>query len=135
MRLSEAIRLGAMLRPQVSGSLFKDGGSCVLGAMLEATGTEYDEDFHLYTAALYARWPWSKEKRFTCPECDWLDWQGNKHAHLESVLIHLNNSNFMDHRWTRERIADWVATIEPTEAECAGEPVVAAVGLSSGKGG
>jgi hypothetical protein len=28
-------------------------------------------------------------------------------------MIHLND----DHRWTRERIAEWVATVEPKEPE------------------
>ncbi len=27
------------------------------------------------------------------------------------MVIHLND----DHRWTREQIADWVATVEPSE--------------------
>ena len=33
---------------------------------------------------------------------------------MESVaatIVHLNNG----HRWTRQRIAEWISTIEPTE--------------------
>ena len=36
MKLSEAIRAGAKLRPQAFGWYFKDGGSCAIGAAYEA---------------------------------------------------------------------------------------------------
>ena len=38
MQLSEAIRLGAMLRPQAYGHYFIRGGSCAMGAAYEAYG-------------------------------------------------------------------------------------------------
>lgn len=37
-KLSEAIRVGAKLRPQCFGFLFRDGASCALGAAYEALG-------------------------------------------------------------------------------------------------
>lgn len=38
MKLSEAIRLGAMIRPQGFGALFDGDNSCALGAAAEAAG-------------------------------------------------------------------------------------------------
>ncbi len=38
IKLSEAIRIGARLRPQCRAEFFKDGGSCVIGAALEGAG-------------------------------------------------------------------------------------------------
>lgn len=38
LKLSEAIRIGAKLRPQCVGYLFKGGASCALGAAYEALG-------------------------------------------------------------------------------------------------
>lgn len=36
LRLSTAIRIGSKIRPQCRGSFFRDGGSCAVGAALEA---------------------------------------------------------------------------------------------------
>src|ERR1700741_3225132 len=36
LKLSEAMRIGARLRPQCSGYLFNNGASCALGAAYEA---------------------------------------------------------------------------------------------------
>jgi hypothetical protein len=38
LKLSEAIRIGAKLRPQCRGNYFEDGKSCVLGAAWEGAG-------------------------------------------------------------------------------------------------
>jgi len=38
LKLSEAIRIGAALRPQAIGTFYAQGGSCVLGAAYEALG-------------------------------------------------------------------------------------------------
>lgn len=100
MRLSEAIRLGAMIRPQTYFYWFHDGGSCAIGAALEAVGAAVYSDCFFRTGAPKA-WEWSR-MTVACPACEQQD-QAQEH------LRHLNNV----HRWTRERIADWVATIEP----------------------
>lgn len=93
MRLSEAIRLGAMLKPQG----FEGTGSrqcpatCAYGAALDAISRDgFPSDI----------WPWIDQTLFQCPACD------QKHGMY--IIPHLNN----DHRWTRERIADWVETLE-----------------------
>jgi hypothetical protein len=98
MRLSEAIRLGAMLRPQAFGKMFRtvrgEMRSCALGAAAEALGeSPYDSFAPLFDAMRM------------CPMgCGWTS--------VGSLIPHLND----EHRWTRERIADWVETVEIPEA-------------------
>ena len=121
MTLSEAIRLGAMLYPQ----RFKGDG------ITEAMGGAEPSACAGIAAAIAAgcplipcdpprvgrqgglvyhdvEWPRAWIDLFMlpaqCPEC--------AHPRYPTILwnlIHLND----DHRWTRERIADWVETIEP----------------------
>lgn len=105
MRLSEAMRLGAMLRPQVEGVYFAFGGSCAIGAAIEATGGDIaDEESH--EAHIVAHFGWIDKAKTNCPACQDRDEVG-------CIITHLNDV----HEWTRDRIADWVATIEPQEAQ------------------
>ena len=117
MRLSEAIRLGAMLHPQCFGALYeyrpgpadvtaneklprrvwRTRGvmkSCALGAALMAG---YSETFENEYAPVIKR---------CCPACRAPDC-------LTQTISHLNDR----HRWTREAIADWVQTIEEANDE------------------
>lgn len=108
MRLSEAIRLGSMLKPQ-----FIDGyqrripltlfgydagyrvvGTCALGAALDAVGALRPRP-HQCDAELAHRWPW-------------LFHVTNGTSAWTKITV-LND----DRGWTREQIADFVATIEP----------------------
>lgn len=114
MKLSEAIRLGAMLRP---GSFCGPGitSSCALQAAYEAvTGTHEQGTDQKAWVFVYAVWPWTT-RQAVCPACgacnDWL-------RIPRIIAIHLNDR----HQWTRERIADWVATIEPKDPEPMPEP-------------
>lgn len=95
MKLSEAIRLGAMLRPQVFGVTADDVGTCALGGALEAIGRGHlkyhDSPTHWPVAGAVVVHPV----------------QGYDHV-LFGVARSLND----EHRWTREQIADWVETIE-----------------------
>jgi hypothetical protein len=100
MRLSEAIRLGAMIRPQAFRTLLTDDGACALGAALLAVGARPEEAVPL----ALNRWPWASTVSADCPRC------GRSRA-VFRVIAHLNDR----HRWTREQIAKWVAGIEPTE--------------------
>src|SRR5258706_4854134 len=43
LRLSEAIRIGARIRPQCSGWAFEHGKSCAWGAAWEGSGHPYEE--------------------------------------------------------------------------------------------
>ncbi len=102
MKLSEAIRLGAMLKPQYHDGSGDGKATCALAAAADALGIKYgiiapyDALEKLYPQLLkYERHPISKEME-----------------PLEQCIWGLNDS----FRWTRERIADWVATIEAQQA-------------------
>jgi hypothetical protein len=96
VRLSEAIRLGAMLKPQGFWSLLTaDGHTCALGAALDAIGaspSHFDE---------FLRWP-VLTSSVTHPVT------GTWWVSAYGCIADLNDT----HRWTREQIAGWVASIE-----------------------
>ncbi len=98
MKLSEAIRLGAMLGPQAFAESFSvDGGSCARGAAMLAIG-----------GTCWYSGPWFIEFQSintTCPECHRIGTAGG------IIAFCLNDH----HRWTRERIADWVETVETAQ--------------------
>ena len=107
MKLSEAIRLGAMLKPQGYEVLY-GARTCALGAASDALGFEesakrYDDLVRLF--------PFLSE-RATCPVpfCDYGHGEHDPPSNLR-VVWHLNDL----HRWDRCRIADWVATVEPRD--------------------
>jgi hypothetical protein len=108
MRLSEAMRLGSMLRPQGFGRvLTHDGKSCALGAAYDAIGELRPSGLMFKEIALIRdAWPVLHQEAIQCPACaktprmDDGTFSGN--------ITHLND----DHRWTREQIADWVETLE-----------------------
>ncbi len=108
MRLSEAIRLGAMFRPQSFGFFFDAGKSCALGAALEAVGVRYGAFFKA-ELIIQSYWGWTSIF-VQCPVCA-------SRESVRTIIARLNN----EHRWTREEIADWVATVEPAD-ECRESP-------------
>ena len=118
MRLSEAIRLGAMALPEIHGPLFeyRDGkpcAACALGCAYYAIG-RYGMSISDQAAAemafpLLAQW-------VTNPANDCS-------GEMMSVIIHL----FETYGWTREEIADWIDTLEAAQPEAAADPVGAAV--------
>lgn len=129
MRLSDAIRKGAMQRPQIVGYMFyvpkeyvvgeatgvtglivslKDGvlSSCALGAAWEGTYGEpqsgvfkWDEDMQRELKSVYPE----LTRAVRCPVCP----KDNGPMSLESVIVDLNDL----HHWTREEIADWLDTL------------------------
>lgn len=99
MRLSEAMRLGAMLRPQITGRLLSRWGSCALGAARQAAGVPTRE-------TVSHPWVWTHTTLSHCPACRF---STGYQDFVEQLIKHLNDT----HRWTRERIADWVESIEP----------------------
>ena len=113
MKLSEAIRLGAMLRPQGFGRVLdRNGRTCALGAAYEAVGISLTQPGEIPKNWLpmldYA--PWS----IPCPACGGRQTKADNYRKFtfgETVVTHLNDV----HKWTREAIADWVATVEPEE--------------------
>lgn len=97
MRLSEAIRLGAMNSPQAFGtSLNRAGHTCALGAAMDAIGVASSNYMnavdHFDELCTVVTHPVTGER--LC---------------LLSVVRVLND----EHRWTRERIADFVEAVEP----------------------
>lgn len=113
MRLSEAIRLGAMLKPQAFGDYTDGIGSCAWGAANEAMGRPVDHE-EVDDAWLVMLHPPVAH----CPACgivalstpiDDAEGQGA----IAFLVEHLND----DHRWTREAIADWVETIEQQQEQ------------------
>lgn len=96
-----------MLKPQAHGNgLEFDGTTCALGAALDAVGSTAsrcsDESYN----DLQHRWPFLSEKAIA--PCGCLD------RNRERTLCHVWHLND-GHRWTREQIADWIATIEPSD--------------------
>jgi hypothetical protein len=87
-----------MLHPQAFGDLSVGFGAgkrtCALGA---AKAAGYDTRGLLEVAMM-------AHDLTRCPAC-------HVYAGWVSLVVHLNDQ----HRWTRERIADWVATVEPPE--------------------
>lgn len=110
MRLSEAIRLGALLGPQAFRVVRDlDGATCAFGAASDAAGLQFDVmDPYAMVDALTEAWPWLV-KRLRCPAC-------RRRRVGGAVISDCLNDH---HRWTRERIADWVATVEPDETPAA----------------
>lgn len=103
MKLSEAMKLGAMLRPQgfignVRPSDPRDG-TCALQAALEAIGI-VNRPPHMTSVK---HWPWTM-RHSRCPAC-------GEDGDVNSLVGCLNDKD----RWTREQIAGWIATIEPAE--------------------
>jgi len=108
MQLCEAIRLGAMLRPQAFRQAFSYRGdhvvgSCALAAAHEALGGSFSgcptplAQFETLFAT-YVRSP-----------CRCTNIEGRRFmGRLDGVITHLND----DDHWTREQIADWVETLE-----------------------
>lgn len=105
MRLSEAIRLGSMLKPQGFAHYQTNGGSCAFGAAMDACGVEASLQNGMLDTALEAMFPLSVVQA-KCPACETFPW-----GDAASVIIHLND----DHEWSREAIADWVESVESPE--------------------
>jgi hypothetical protein len=97
--LSEAILLGAMMRPPAFGPLKYPKASCSLQAGLDAVGHEMGR--YIYPAVVKI-WPWLN-RNVECP------WCVREHAVYNVIGLCLNDRA----KWSRQKIAKWVATIEP----------------------
>jgi hypothetical protein len=99
MKLSEAISLGAMLTPQAIGRFIDaQGCRCAWASAFNAAGQTTTTAIYMYE-----EWKWTKQV-VDCPVC-------RATGPVTYMIVHLNDR----HQWTRQRIADWVSTIEPTE--------------------
>jgi hypothetical protein len=107
MKLSEAILRGSTMGPQIRHQLSNGKGTCAWGAAYLALGILGKAITQDLRADPRVIWPWTKTKVVNCPVC----WE---RVHLIAAISdHLNDCHF----WTRERIAEWVATIETSEPE------------------
>ncbi len=112
MLLSEAIMLGSTMGAQIFGRMTgsvvygNPHASCALGAAALASG--HWQDGNVLDGWMHRiEWPWLAIGTPTCPICP------NTSASPMHLITHLND----DHRWSREMIADYVATIEPKESQ------------------
>jgi hypothetical protein len=114
VNLSEAIRLGAMLKPQAR-SMHSQWGTCALGAAADAIGVlpelkpENSGAYGRAHLALIRRWP-----LLGTPIENPIS--GTSESVRDAVMW-LNDHG----KWTREQIADWVATIEAQHEQQATE--------------
>jgi len=94
-KLSEAIRLGSILKPQGFGDRRdrEDGGAtaCAFDAARDALGNQ--------TGAIEDIFPELKSFPLECPECQ------HRYSSPASVISMCLNDY---HKWSRQRIADWV---------------------------
>lgn len=136
MTFSDAIRLGAMMKPQAFGGLTAVRsigllglreeviGTCALGAAFDAAGCPNVPMADGESAGTPTRGA-DKPTTKTLVPPDWAHLFLSvgcpvaspcpvmAHGVMHSIVAHLND----DHRWTREQIADWVESVE-----CAHEP-------------
>lgn len=115
MQLSDAIRLGAMLKPQGFEALLDDGRTCALGAAIEAVGGVIREGQTYPGRAIYRRWPLLKTLILNpCPGYN------RRRVQVAAVISAMNDTE----HWTRQQIADWVETLEsPAPAPTLASPL------------
>jgi len=114
LSLADAIRFGAMLRPQAYGRLLQDGRSCALGAAAEATWAQYAELAQLgKMGQLRLRFP-----ELQCEYACLCHFRRVLPYTLEATIVHWND----EHRFTREQIADFLDGSRQIEADAG--PVV-----------
>ena len=119
MRLSEAIRLGAMTTGSGKYTYIKqdtDGvlRTCALGAAMYACGFVtngigmHGEGLCAVVGAVEITWPFIYNRPMNIPK-EFYDLRGQSVGlTINTVLIVLNDAG----NWTRERIADWVESEE-----------------------
>lgn len=112
MKLSEAILMNGLIKEQGFGndSMLSIDAPCALGGALQSIGRQ-EECIAAWEVSLAYKivkevWPWSEAlAEYKCPcHCEFKDFPLN-------LVFHLNDS----HKWSRARIAEWVASIEPDE--------------------
>lgn len=119
MKLSEAIRLGSLLRPQARHQFFINGKTCALGAAQEASGM-----FPKNIDELYGRYP------LTLPGLELLKNAfpildvcveypvgskfrvGSSFQKIKNTVWHIVTYLNDTCRWDREKIAGWVESVE-----------------------
>lgn len=107
MKLSAAILKGCEAHPlQAFGELHirESGAMCAIGAAV--VGETDCEPQDVSCERFSSLWVWMRRSPPKCPECGRYFFE---HETEYNVVGHLNDA----HKWARERIAAWVATVEP----------------------
>lgn len=118
LKYSDAIRLGAMLKPKGTGSCYALSYNydldqsvevtCANGAALDAIGKLTGESSDMIGVGQY--FPVSNVSGHACPVCGAFKVIAGM-TNLRWMVAHINDA----HEWTREQIADWVEGIEMAE--------------------
>ena len=109
MKLSEAIHLGCKKKEQGFETYYNEVNkcTCVLGAAIDGIG-ELDDDYNFITSSwVLVLFPiLMKYNRATidCPVKLLNETSCGVEEDLMDTIVHLND----DHKWTREKIADWL---------------------------
>ena len=104
MKLSEAIRMNGMTKPQgfENESFYSNVAPCALGGALLSIGRPQTY------LALFDSWPWiTAVTNCPCEHCTFACYR------VAEAIWHLNDQ----HAWTRQQIANWVETVEPQEVD------------------
>lgn len=131
MKLSDAIRLGSMMKPQAFGEIYSPGNkrTCAIGAAIDAIGCHITtaEPGQIIANGRTSNVSSGTESVVKSP-LNWHPFLLNEHAcpvcrHRPGyfgirLIAHLNDY----HRLSREAIADYIATIE-NEMEAKAQPV------------
>jgi hypothetical protein len=106
-QLADAIRRGSVRRPEQSFGEYYRGrrASCALGAAYEGLYRLPEEAAGIHPKDLFYYYDCLDFTIKFCPQAGC-----RKHLPLAALIIHLNDV----HRWTREHVADWLATLAPT---------------------
>lgn len=129
MKLSEAIRLNGIVMPQGYGvaSFWSDEAPCALGGARISAGLvrpDHDDNRDSYDFLRDAFPILNKILPHVCAadeSCWVISSDGDGLTTVLRMVYHLNDC----HRWSRERIAEWVADIEPAEISQAVPPIYA----------
>ena len=116
MTLAEAIRKGAMQRPQAFEVYVGKGSSstCAVGAAFEGiTGSIAPTIGDDEILEAMAQAGIGVEPRQPCPECGHLTLDASGPLGILVTIFHLND----DHHWTREQIADWLDARDSSPVE------------------
>jgi hypothetical protein len=125
MKLSEAIRLGAMMKPQGREMLGRSGSTCAIGAALDAVGKLAGKELCIDGGAAEL-WPILDEFVPTPESAAAAKRKLSIRAPAQSycvmsLVFFMNDEMYL----TREEIADWVEGIERSlepQSPAAGEP-------------
>ena len=111
MLLSEAIRLGAMMKKKSTVAWSDEVSSCTVGAALDAMGVNLMTDAtHPYTH-MFRLWPWTQRPVVAEELPEGISvYTSPRVGKAIAAQLHMLNCVM-----TREQVADWVATIEPKE--------------------